>query len=449
MTTANFIIDGEWIGEISVDLLLGDEPGKAYRLIADNLIGDRASEAALNIMRGTHKLCGDSTIGLWLSETSEEYRAEFSKKLDKIYAGRIRSDVGWVRPVALVTQFGPKDAKWAMGEAGDVGDNPFGQMQQISKRRAEFYCSDLEMVKVLQMPDGESQFVVFAPCGEMPHWMRPAASFQESLDQALKARRKLQERPTKIELEAEREEVRERGKTEPTYEAFDDDEPPYEDRQKHLEDIGEKVRKQAGDNVFDLTLGDGRVIKVPYAPFARWALRHCDDVQIPEWKNVAYSGIKMVSDDPNHTDWVLGAGISLEDAYDSNVSTPAWDKAFEVQQKARKSVSKFSGIKAALMALKKSVHKAAVVVDAGERTGVVGEDIAVFPDSSPHRATQLEGISAIIVESGGALAHLAVVTRGRGITMMRHPKACELFQKGQRVTLTPATGRIIIEDEDE
>lgn len=61
----------------------------------------------------------------------------------------------------------------------------------------------------------------------------------------------------------------------------------------------------------------------------------------------------------------------------------------------------------------------------------------------------LDGKSGVIVEEGGRLAHFAVVSKGKGITVMRCKQACELFKEGQRVTLNPKTGRITVEDEDD
>ena len=104
---------------------------------------------------------------------------------------------------------------------------------------------------------------------------------------------------------------------------------------------------------------------------------------------------------------------------------------------------------AAMEMLSDARHPAGVMVDAGERTGIVGEDIMVLPDSDAARVTQLGKSIGVIVEKGGKLAHFAIVTRGRGITVMRHSDACELFTPGMRVTLNPQAGRIVIIAEED
>ncbi len=108
-----------------------------------------------------------------------------------------------------------------------------------------------------------------------------------------------------------------------------------EDAQRALEftRIATQVREQAGENVFPLTLLDGRVVQVPRAPFMHWALSRVPDLQptLPAWEPVSPSGVKLQNDDPCHTDWVLGAGLSIEESYTDNVSKPAWTVAADMQ----------------------------------------------------------------------------------------------------------------------
>ena len=54
---------------------------------------------------------------------------------------------------------------------------------------------------------------------------------------------------------------------------------------------------------------------------------------MPSWDCVSPTGIKMNMDDPYHTDWVLGAGLDIDESYSENVSGPAWSIAFDMQIK--------------------------------------------------------------------------------------------------------------------
>jgi hypothetical protein len=96
--------------------------------------------------------------------------------------------------------------------------------------------------------------------------------------------------------------------------------------------LSEEVIKQATVNGGFLKLDlhtheDGKkipfnppFIQVPKNPFLHWCLRFFNwedhGHETPRWEFVAGSGLKMMNDDPYHTDWVLGAGIPLDQVYD-------------------------------------------------------------------------------------------------------------------------------------
>lgn len=435
--TAFFVVTGEALTEIARDLLLSEEPGRAYRVLADGLRGEGAIEAALKVLAGTHELAGDSAVGLELVEArdSEELRS-FRKTFRYIYAGRYRDGRCWRRPVAWVAGYGPEDGQWATQQLGDcpsdLSESRAG-LQRWWMTRARYYCRPGEEPVHLEMEEHGRVFVVTEPCGELPHWMRPNLTAQDALVDALAAERRLEKRmPPQLRAAEDRDAK----------------------RQKLLASIGARVRKKAGKDVFSLVLADGRVLTVPRAPFARWALaRTPQRDSAPPWEPVSPVGLKLDLDDPNHTDWVLGAGLTLEEAYSNVVNEAAWNAAFDLQEAARapehKEPRRFEGIFASIEKLQRLIHDAAVVVDAGERTGVVGVDIAVFPDAQGARVEELGACRGVIVEQGGPLAHLVVVSKGRGdVTIMRHPDACSLFPPGTRVALTPATGRIVLVEEE-
>lgn len=444
--THHFTITGEAMTEIARDLLLSDEPGKAYRLLADHLIGEGANMAAVGVLTGTHALEGDNHSGIDLVESSAVERERFEKCIAEIYAGRVRVFGKWMRPAAVVRTFSVEDAKWASKKARTVNGKASKFILDWKLHRASYYRKDSEHIEFLEVPGQEPGFVIFEPCSELPHWMEPAKNYQDAVRQFIESGRTLWERGVaKIDEDDFDSDFED-------WDTQDDDKCEYENRYEgKIESLAQDIKAQAGSDTFILKVSEDKQLVVPRAPFIRWALRNCDDIssEAPDWKNVSPSGLKMMSDDPNHTDWVLGSGLSLEEAYDEDLRRASWDEAFRIQEELRASKEKFSGIRAAMEMLSNSIHKAATIVDAGVRSGLVGQDIAVFPDSSPHRASMLDGKSGVIVEEGGKLAHFAVVSKGKGITVMRCKGACTLFEEGQRVTLNPKTGRITVEDEDD
>ena len=78
------------------------------------------------------------------------------------------------------------------------------------------------------------------------------------------------------------------------------------------------------------------------------------------------------------------------------------------------------------------------LVDAGPVTGVVGEDVLVLEDMHPDNVALLAGRRALLVERGGAAAHLAQVAREMGtLTVMLVPGAVTRFPRGTLVVIDP------------
>ena len=113
--TVHFTVTGQYLTDVARQLMLSDEPGKAYRIIANSLVGDDSTSGiALAILRGTHNLTGDSTNGIYMveAEDDEELRS-YHESVSYIYAGRHRYYGVWRRPLARVTTFGQTDANYA------------------------------------------------------------------------------------------------------------------------------------------------------------------------------------------------------------------------------------------------------------------------------------------------------------------------------------------------
>jgi phosphohistidine swiveling domain-containing protein len=94
-------------------------------------------------------------------------------------------------------------------------------------------------------------------------------------------------------------------------------------------------------------------------------------------------------------------------------------------------------------------YRAAVAsIGRGLVTGVVGQDIIVLPNMHPSHFEAVVAARGVVAEVGGQMAHLAVVSRELGKTLMVLPDACSLLQPGVRVQLDPARCEIrVIETE--
>lgn len=197
-------------------------------------------------------------------------------------------------------------------------------------------------------------------------------------------------------------------------------------------------------------------IEVPRNPFILWALRgfRFEDYgkERPEWTCVAESGWKMGGDNPLHTDWMLGAGVPLEDAYarddvDENGQEVLASRVRGASFSAAATlVDEMTGVEFVILAGggEGSEHDwvGGDVVHAQPNKPVPAGSVAIAPHAGPEY--QLAMISAnkknshgrygvLICETGGKLAHLAVVGREQNCTVLMIPDALKKYKNGDHV----------------
>lgn len=170
--------------------------------------------------------------------------------------------------------------------------------------------------------------------------------------------------------------------------------------------------------------------KVPYRAFLHFSVgraRFSDrskEVQLPEYTPIFPTGMKMMNDDPYHTDCWVGAGFSLDNAYnhDDWQNELFFKKAFECQDMYFKDAD-FN------------------ILNTAKKTKLIGHTVNIknyqdFPKGQrilvlPHLGVEFETVAlqcdAIITETGGKLAHLVTVGREMGIPVIRIENACIQF----------------------
>jgi phosphohistidine swiveling domain-containing protein len=388
--------------------MLSDAPAKAWRVIANGLVGDGVDSVARQVLDGSARLTGDSATGIGVAEDNA---AEYIEQLRYLYSGRVQIYGSWMRPVARVVRWGPEDMKFA--ERARVAG---GRVVLVGRSRA--YCKPGEVLG----PDE----VIFAPCGEPPHWWDPCPSQEQAI--------------------AEREDrLDERGfgDWEPDEELPDEEllrRAWGEDREGGAEaqvsEMQEEILRRAGDDLLrlDYTDEDGQpaILFIPRAPFLRWvAHRYRDRVVAPPWQNVAPDGMKMFLDDPNHTDWLIGAGIPLDQSY-----THASDNAVH-ELISRLVWGDYDDELMGIVVVPGTVVQASVV----HGCAAVGS-VVVLPDLGARRVPLMEGAGCIVTEAGGPGAHLAQVALEKRVPIIRLPRARELLPEGAFVEVNTATGRV-------
>jgi phosphohistidine swiveling domain-containing protein len=213
-------------------------------------------------------------------------------------------------------------------------------------------------------------------------------------------------------------------------------------RLKRVAQLREQILQQAGDDLLDLTWeATDRVpagsAKVPRAPFLHWAFARMKmfEAQLPSWQTVSPIGLKMMNDDPFHTDWVIGAGFDPDDRSVLYYPSPIADAAMQLSHNLQDEFDEPS-----------DVH---VLVDGPYASGTVYHGkkkkpspdgaIVVLPNLHPDYLEAIADAAAVITEEGGAVAHLAQVGRERNLPIVRIAGALERFNEGETVSVDTAT----------
>jgi phosphohistidine swiveling domain-containing protein len=199
--TAHFQISGADFTRIARERLLEDNPGHAWRIASclGNDDGDDreagVSDAALAILKGTKKLVGNES-GMKLVKEHAKVTEKHLARVNEIYAGRIKIYDKWYRPVAFISDMGPRDMK------NDHGKPVFrygGGLQRGYANRGWHYCGKDEIiVENASYKDPDSfhmaREVIFRACGERPFWQDVPRDGQTAVDELLAAGHGLEER---------------------------------------------------------------------------------------------------------------------------------------------------------------------------------------------------------------------------------------------------------------
>jgi len=243
----------------------------------------------------------------------------------------------------------------------------------------------------------------------------------------------------------------------------------WEDKQerKNYNSLRKAILKQAetSGGLFDLKVEKkdklGRIryktFKVPVAPFEHYALTtytiggsaHRD--KLPEWETVSPQGMKMYGDNPYHTDWMIGAGLELDALYGGrrygggdggfhdNLSSAVWTAMGDLQDKYIKAYGEH---KIVLMTGDGYFHGRATMIEFWDDMSKLDEfdlDIIVVTKyAHPNLVALLDKphVQGLIVENGGKLCHLAVVSRSKDFKMVRMADATTIIKPGAMLSIS-------------
>ena len=440
---AHFRIAGEDLTRIAREVLLSDQPNKAWRLLSAGLCSENKGEseyAARHILDGAMKLTGDEAgMDIEPDNDSSAYR----EQVKYIYAGRVRIGPSWMRPRAKIDGLNELDASFAMGTMeGSIFHTPGtpgearAVTREFARRRGQFYAREGERALHVDVK-GELLLVLFEPVSEPPFWWPEQTDPAKAVEEFLAVGRVLSLDGTEVREQRPQLKLSSRPRMPPLrdkkQEEADEARWAAEDlaAKQRLESFRSRIIEQAGENVFDLRDKDGTVVaqRVPRAPFEQWALRRTSLKHLAQpWTPVSPSGMKLPMDDPFHTDWYLAAVGDLDSVYDRG---PFHNAAIH---------------ECVLLQERLGDFQCGVITDGGGEyvSGTVGTEIIVLPDLHPDRLEMMLKARGVITEAGGQLAHLAQVAMERSIPIMLMPDATRVLREGMEIAMEPRTGRIHI-----
>ncbi len=196
-------------------------------------------------------------------------------------------------------------------------------------------------------------------------------------------------------------------------------------------------------------------LRVPRAPFELWAVALSGGSHlVASWKNVSPVGVKQGADDPNHTDWMLGAGLGPLDMKIGPLAEGLSAAAYAARGEIERRLLAFEcSVLLQGHPVTGRVHIPAARDDFPELSDDGLPPISVVKNAGPDwlemalKTFQLGG--AVIVERGGEMAHLVTELRATGGgAIIRKEKARTLYPAGSLLRVDPGAGQLALQEDE-
>lgn len=444
-------------------------------------------DIAVDILKGKQTLREDDDgFETCAQDLADPDYVRYAHDVARMNAGIYERDGEFFQPYARV-HFGKDDEAWALEELGRAPDDPVSLVAYFRKRGL-YHARNRDSDLVVPVRDGQA--VLFGRVKDPAFWHQPFVDTSEALD-AYRAVRQLEhaqdassykaandprhwlfyeralrdgllfagsergsplgqeDREVLASLFARRDALELARAQEAEDSAVDDAlsvstaEEDYERAVLRFRII-EQARETGGFLELRVPLagGEQHLLKVPRAPFLLWAardIRHLAADLLPEWEPVCPSGMKMLVDNPLHTDWWLGAGLALEEVYETNaVNQAVWEFCSRLAEQSGHNCVKLAGKGKAI----------GQVVFPKPNEPVPAGAIAVVPFAGVDYEMAMlsacrDGKGAVIAAVGGKLAHLATVGRELGARLVVVENAMAEFIEGDFVTVDADTVQVV------
>lgn len=484
---ANFCVTGEFLTDRARHMVLEDDWTFAAQYLVDALDGI-TEDQALAVLKGTHRLTGSNDIQYLeedeagLAAARALYASTFDCRGTLLFKGKR------YQPYAYVDSFSiqdalipglPPEAPDSVAREWSIRDwfhpDVVWKADQVpvpsALRRAMHYADNpqRDIACKVTRHDGSTAFALFEPAYDsFPPWMTCFRTPQEAFSAA----------ESSVRVWGHKERYPQSRATPEEQVAHDDavagsmsleDEAELALR-REVEIAEELVRKQAFDGEVvtvrakvvkyanqdaeygwqtfryaDPESGESCVLKAPRRAMIAYALSKTSAMHLrPAYKAFSPANMKLLHDNPLHTDAWLGCGFELGDAvYDRrNIRVRAFNElAYDIQKN-------LLGYKAHILASAGMKSFDGHVVTADSKV-ITNRDILVVPTAGVEYDVAASQAGAIVCEVGGPLAHLVPVSRERGMPVLRVENATQLYRTGMHLLLDLEKGEVkVIADLD-
>lgn len=197
------------------------------------------------------------------------------------------------------------------------------------------------------------------------------------------------------------------------------------------------------------------LLRVPRAPFELWAVALSGGGHlVSPWKNVSPIGVKQGADDPNHTDWMLGAGLGPLDMKSGPFAEGLSAAAYKARSEVERRLLNYDC--SVLLQGHTVIGRAHVPQDFDDYPATSDDGfppVTIVKNAGPDwldmaiRTFRLGG--AVIVERGGEMAHLVTELRQTGGgAILRKENARKLYPSGTMLKVEPDDGRLTMEEDE-
>lgn len=413
------------------------------------------------ILKGKMRLVEDEDGDMNLVE--DEDAQDYLDQIEFLYGGVCNVDGRLVRPTRVITDYGPEDHRLVPRSNltyihESFHDSFMDIRDEVMIRAKRYKMDDAETLIVCNAPServpGRTRpfVVIFEPAPDLPLWILPKRSPQEAVNASIdrlsytghaREYRSVDPERRSFDFGEELEKVR-ASKRMTTTAAVDFTrlamQQQEEAAERHRALVEERTSAIMQRN-FDMGYGVRPVDfgpvygvrEVPEGPLLRWAvdtLRIENRVDPVEWRAISPVGVKMINDNPNHTDWRTASGL-----LDADVSSIEYDLAYDIQKE-------LLGFEVHVLSQGRDSATGVVKICDSPDDSVDGTTIAIIPNAGIDYFDLASRAAAVISLRGGAMSHLAVNGLDHGILVVRDPDALDNYEEGATVTIDGLTGTI-------